>query len=138
MEIGILGIVGMFGNEPKGNGGMVTLGTAGMVGRGGSWLLGKFGNAPVGKFGMEGNDGIEGMAGIVGWEVCKRCRAASPTWMLEKDNAIINDRTKQKLELAAIDRLMLKVENFTRFAPMRKFLIDVASWMRHTIRYLYL
>ena len=103
MEIGIVGIVGMFGNEPKGNGGMVTWGTEGMVGKGGSWLLGKFGNDPAGKFGIEGNVGI---AGIAGWEVWRSCRAASPPWMLEKDKVIIKDRTKQNLEPVAIDVLI--------------------------------
>ena len=77
----------------------------------------------------KGNDGIEEVRKelLVG----KFAKGADPPRLHEcfkKINAIINDRTKQKLELAAIDRLMLKVENFTRFAPMsRKFLIDVAS-----------
>ena len=31
-----IGIFGMVGNEPEGNGGMVTMGTEGMVGKGGS------------------------------------------------------------------------------------------------------
>lgn len=98
-----------------GSGGNVGLGKDGrLVGNVGKGvLLGSGGNVAVGMFGMVvGNGGNLGIVGIVGnpGEVCRRLRAAFVTWMLENDKAMIKDRTKQRLEEAAIDGLLMNFQ----------------------------
>jgi len=120
--VGIEGIVGMVGSEVAGNGGRVIFGTVGMVGNvgfgrdDGIWVVGiggkvgfgkvgtvgivgkgvvgNGGNVVWGTVGMVGNEGmvtlgIDGTAGVV----CRRWRAASVIWMLERDNARTRGRT---------------------------------------------
>ncbi|KAI8017222.1 hypothetical protein LOK49_LG04G01454 [Camellia lanceoleosa] len=123
MVVGMVGnegiVVGMVGSEAAGNGGRVTLGSVGMVvGKvDGIWVLGKGGNVGFGKVGAAGivgnggnvawgmvgivgnggsvtfgRDGIEGTVACSSW---RAARAATVVCMLESDNAMIRDTTKQ-------------------------------------------
>ncbi|KAA8546727.1 hypothetical protein F0562_003166 [Nyssa sinensis] len=119
-------VVGMVGSGVAGNGGRVTFGSVGIVGnvgfgRDGIWVLGKGGNVgfgkvgaigkevlgnggnvAVGKVGIAGRGGIVGSVGATGGEACNRLRAARLTWMLETENAMMKDRTKQWLKAAIV------------------------------------
>lgn len=75
-----------------GNVGFGKVGAAGIVGNGGNVAWGMVGIVGNGGSVTFGRDGIEGTVVCSSW---RAGRAATVVWMLESDNAMIRDTTKQ-------------------------------------------